>query len=304
MKYDVAIVGGGPAGVSAALYARARGAKIVVLDKNGIGGLISRVSLVSHFLGVSEGLSGPQFAKLMAGQLERAGVEAAVDEVLRLEVQNGQIHLSGRKGQWEASAAVLATGTKPRRLGLSGEDELGVCGLGLDRLDDLSAKEIVVVGGSDGAAKEAIHLAGRTKEVHLVFIERELAAVSEFRRAIEKLPNVRTYPASRVTSISGGEKVQRVVIASDDGAQTVLRCDDEIPLFVCAGRLPQANLAPEKTSEGWAKCAPDMATSLPGVFVAGDMRDGALRQVAGAVRDGAVAGIAAAGWARAHGGLK
>lgn len=161
--YDVIIIGAGPAGISAGIYAVSRGQKTLILEKNQVGGLIRRVSAVTHYAAIVEGETGESFAKCLRKQAENTGVEILKTEVKKVELTGVEKRIYTEKECYCAKKVILANGTSPRKLGIPGEIELAGRGIGMNAAKDAMkyrGKHVYVIGGADGAVKEALYLAG------------------------------------------------------------------------------------------------------------------------------------------------
>jgi thioredoxin reductase (NADPH) len=179
--HDVIVLGAGPAGVSAAVYAKSRGLDVVVLEQNRVGGMIANVSLVTHFAGIGAEESGAQFASRLSDQLQRSGIEVRHECVTSVRLEGPVKEIVTDKTTWQAKAVILATGSTPRRLDIPGAKELTGKGFALNAARDgmrYAGKDVYVVGGSDGAAKEALFLSKTSKEVTMIHFEEKLGAIA------------------------------------------------------------------------------------------------------------------------------
>ena len=290
---DLIVVGAGPAGVAAALYGRARGLEVTIFDPHGVGGLIAGASLVSHYPALLGGESGAEFASRMADQLKTSGVELVREEVKAIEQIEAGWRVSTAVETLSCKSLVLATGSTPRRPAIEGlPQKVAHFASAIDAKD----RACLVVGGGDGAAKEALALLDRgAKSLSLVFPEESLPCIAEFATPLKASPLVTLYPASSLTSIA--QDLTSAHLATADGEVT-LRCAEGLEVVICAGQVPNDSLTSTLLGPGFVKADEGCQTSLPGLWVAGDLRDKKVRQVATAAADGAVAGIAAAAWAK------
>lgn len=296
--YDLAVIGGGPAGISAALYARARGMETILVERDAIGGLIGKVSLVSHYVGVEAGETGDSFASRMKAQLEASGCAIKLGEVTGLSLEGKVKKIALGDQIVEARSVVIATGSSPRKLGLAGEDQLGLGVWARDCIGAITGREIVVVGGSDGALKEALYLTDYASQVHLVHFEPQLGAISEFLSQVGKKQNITVYLHSTVTAIEGHGAVQKITVHNSQTKEnrSFQAADGGVmPLFVYIGQVPNSAVAGGvlALNDGFIVTENDVSTRISGVFVAGDVRVKAVRQVSTAVSDGTLAGIRA-----------
>ena len=254
--YDVIIIGAGPAGISAGIYAVSRGQKALILEKNQVGGLIRRVSAVTHYAAIVEGETGESFAKRLRKQAENAGVEILKTEVKKVELTGVEKRIYTEKECYCAKKVILANGTSPRKLGIPGEIELAGRGIGMNAAKDAMkyrGKHVYVIGGADGAVKEALYLAGVAEKVE------SLEILDEKTGAIETIE------------------------------------DPGCGIFVYVGTVPNTELYNEiRLDNGFLTTDENMQTEIPGVYAVGDIRVKQVRQVSTAVADGTIAAIHAA----------
>ncbi len=296
--YDIIIIGGGPAGISAALYAVSRGKSTLVLEKERIGGLAGTVSLVSHYASVADGETGPEFAAKLRDQAQRSGVEVVYKDVRSVELVGDVKTVRTDDETYEATRVIIANGCTPRKLGVPGERELAGKGTGLNALRDgerYRGKNVYVIGGADGAVKEALHLSQFARALTLVCIEEKLACAAEFQKKLAEKNNVTVVPASRLHALEGSEQVEKVYL-ENIGTGLITEIEDPgAGVFIYAGSTPNTELYPELTLvDGYIPVNERMETEILGVYAAGDIRVTPVRQIATAVSDGAVAAIHAA----------
>lgn len=296
--YDLLIIGAGPAGISAGIYGVSRGLRVLILERNRVGGIIGNVSTVTHYAAIVEPESGASFAKRMEEQALGAGVEIRYENVTGVELSGEVKRAVTDEGSYEARKIILANGTTPRKLEIPGEAEYAGRGIGLNAARDgekYKGKNIYVVGGADGAVKEALYLSRFAKELTIIHFEEKLGCIAEFQKKVAAAPNIRLRLESRLQSVSGNNQVDILEIRSErDGS--VERVEDAgCGVFVYAGTLPNTGLYNElELRDGFIPVNDKMETAIPGVYAAGDIRVKQVRQVATAVSDGAVAAINAA----------
>lgn len=166
---DIIVIGAGPAGISAAIYAKSRGLDVLVIEKNRVGGIIGNVSTVTHYSAIVENETGESFAKRMKKQAEGAGVDIIYENVIEVSLIDDIKTIKTETHTYESKAVIIANGSTPRQLGIPGEIELAGNGIGLNAARDgikYKDKNIYVVGGADGAIKEAIYLAQYAKKTY------------------------------------------------------------------------------------------------------------------------------------------
>lgn len=296
--YDIIIIGAGPAGISAGIYAVSRGKRTLILEKAQVGGIIGKVSTVTHYTAIEKQETGATFAARMKEQALQAGVEIVQAEAVHVALTGEVKSVTTDRGVYEAKRIILANGGTPRKLGIPGEKELAGKGMGMNAARDGAAyagKNVYVVGGADGAVKEALYLAGFAKQVTIVHFEEQLGCIAEFRQKVAAAGNISVRLASRLHAVYGQDQVERLEIASeqDDSIETIE--DPGCGIFVYAGILPNTELYTELALEGgYIPTNDKMETAIPGVYAAGDIRVKQVRQVATAVSDGAIAAINAA----------
>jgi thioredoxin reductase (NADPH) len=295
MVYDLIVIGAGPAGISAAVYAASRGLCVLTLEKEKVGGIIRKVSTVTHYAGISPGETGTAFAERLEQQALRTGVEIRYEQVIKTALTGDIKHVETISTTYEAPAVIIANGTTPRKLGITGEQEFAGKGIGSLAATDgprYQGKNIYVIGGADGALKEAIFLAQFAKKITVVAVEKQLSAIPEFVKIFSQLSNTAVLTGKRLTAVSGTDHVTELELTDEaSGIKTTLH-DDGCGIFIYAGSTPSTALYTElPLTDGYIPVTEKMETILPGVFVAGDIRVKQLRQVATAVSDGALAGI-------------
>ena len=296
--YDIIIIGAGPAGISAGIYAVSRGKRTLILEKAQVGGIIGKVSTVTHYTAIEKQETGATFAARMKKQALQAGVEIVQAEVVHVALTGEVKSVTTDRGVYEAKRIILANGGTPRKLGIPGEKELVGKGMGMNAARDgadYAGKNVYVVGGADGAVKEALYLAGFAKQVTIVHFEDQLGCIAEFRQKVAAAGNISVRLASRLHAVYGQDQVERLEIASEQDGSIETIEDPGCGIFVYAGILPNTELYTELALEGgYIPTNDKMETAIPGVYAAGDIRAKQVRQVATAVSDGAIAAINAA----------
>lgn len=296
--YDVVIIGAGPAGISAGIYGASRGKKVLVIEKDQTGGLIGKVSTVTHYAGVIPGETGATFAARLKQQAETAGVEILKAEMKKAELIGAKKEIFTDKGVFEAKKVILANGTSPRRLEIPGETELWGKGMGMNAAKDgesYRGKHIYVVGGADGAVKEALYLAKLASEVTIIHFEDSLGCIAEFREKVKDTPNISLRLHSRLHGVYGTDQVRTLEILDEHTGAIETIEDPGCGIFVYAGTIPNTELYTQMSLEnGFIPVNEKMETEIPGVYAAGDIRVKQVRQVSTAVADGTIAAIHAA----------
>lgn len=290
-SYDVAVIGGGPGGYTAALYCARSGYSVIVLEKLSPGGQMATTGQVDNYPGFDEGIDGFELGEKMQKGAERFGVETAFVNVTEAKLDGDIKKITTSKGEIEARAVVLATGASPRELGLAEEKMLRGRGVAYCATCDgmmYKGKTVVVVGGGNSAAADALYLSKICKKVYLVHRRDNLRAS---RIYLEPLKNsgIEFVWNSRVTGILHDKKVSGVMVTDNDSTVKEIACDG---VFAAIGRVPDTGLFQgqvEMDKQGYLVADETTRTNLPGVFAVGDARTKPLRQIVTAAADGAVA---------------
>ncbi len=303
-RYDCIIIGAGPAGLSAALYAARDRLKTLVLEKLVPGGQISTTDRIENYPGI-ERIDGPGLIEQMQKQATNFGAEIKTSsEVTFLKkLQDSNIEVSCDKDKFIARATVLAPGSDYRKLGVPGEEEFRNAGAGVSYCGTCDApffkgKQVVAVGGGNSALEETLHLTKFAEKITLIHRRDEFRATKILQEEIQAKANE---PNSNLiikyntvaTAIEGKEKVQSIKLKNvKTGEEENYPCDG---VFIFVGMVPNTNFLKgfvELTENGFIKCeCAYLRTKVPGVFAAGDCRVGAAMQLATAVGDGVVAAM-------------
>lgn len=291
--YDMIIVGGGPGGYTAALYATRAGLSTLVLEKLSAGGQMALTSEIDNYPGFPQGVDGFDLGMAMQEGAQRFGAQTQMTTVTALELSGAVKTVTTTDGAFRSRTVVLATGAGPRLLGLPKEQELTGKGLHYCAHCDgmfYRNKTVVVVGGGNSAVADALLLSRICKKVILVHRRDSLRATQLYHKQLEKAENVEFRWNSTVAELLHGDRLTGVRLTDvRTGDETELSCDG---LFVSIGRVPVSDLAAGQVAldeNGYIVADESTRTSLPGVFAVGDVRTKALRQIVTAVADGAVA---------------
>lgn len=291
--YDMLIVGGGPAGYTAALYAARAGLKVAVLEKLAAGGQMALTHWIDNYPGFEEGIDGFTLAQNMEKQAKRFGAVSIRADVKKLELAASPKVVYTAKGEFYGKTVVLATGANPRLLGISREKELTGRGVGYCAACDgmfYRGKTVVVVGGGNTAAAEALLLSRIAKKVYLVHRRDTLRATRIYHKQLEEAENVELLWNSVVTEFLGEDRIAGVRLKNLlSGAETELACEG---VFISVGRIPVTELVADQLQlddNGYVVADESTKTNIPGVYAIGDVRTKKLRQVVTAVADGALA---------------
>ncbi len=293
MLYDIIIIGAGPAGLTAAIYAQRAGKNCLIIERGAFGGQISLSPKLENYPGFTE-ISGAEFSDRLVEQALGLGAEVELDEVTSVE-DKGEVKLvSTLSGEFEAKAVIVAAGAKHRRLGLEREEELTGMGVSYCAVCDgafFRGLSVAVVGGGSSALQDAILLSDICEKVYLIY-RSTIRGEQKLVEALEKRTNVEFIPGGEVSSLKGETELSAISVRTEVGEREIQLQG----LFVAVGYAPDN--APfagvlEIDKWGYAASGEDCLSATPGVFAAGDCRSKRIRQVTTAVADGAVAALAA-----------
>lgn len=291
---DVMIIGGGPAGVAAANYARARGLSVKLFESNKIGGLITLTTLVSHYPGLEAEENGISFGVKLESQLLANGTDIIKERVIKADLNSNPKKLYTDKGSYEGKVVIIATGTYPNIPDYIGKETISILPNAWEKLNTVSGKEVFVLGGSDGACKEAITLSKYAELVHIVHHGKNLTTIAEFADIINNSSNIVVDLDSEIHEVEGKEdEIKKVVINDSNGNKTEY-AGSSYEVFAYIGQHPVNELFIDQLEleNGYIK-SKGIETNIPGVFSAGDINVKTVRQISTAVNDGTLAGIAA-----------
>ena len=292
--WDVIVTGAGPSGLTVGIYtARAR-REVLILERLAPGGLINLTEMVENYPGFEKGIKGHELAQAMENQATRLGtkIERALVEKVELSDSLKIVHAESKV--YRAKTLVVASGTNPKRLKVSGELKFMGRGVSTCAICDgpfFRDKVVGIIGGGDSAAQEAIYLARLANEVHLVHRRDQLRAVKEIQEKAFAMQNIKFHWNRVVVSIDGDEKVKSVILKDAQTGETErLELDG---LFIYIGLVPNteflAGLPIATDDQGFVITNENMETNIPGIYAVGDVRSKKLRQVSTAVGDGAIA---------------
>jgi len=296
--YDLIVVGSGPAGLTAALYAAREGLDTLVIERAGVGGQAGVTERLDNFPGFPEGVSGEEFADRLRAQAERFGVELLqAQEVSDIRIDGRYRCVTTRDGEdYRAGAVLLAVGSTYRRLGIPGEEDFIGAGVHFCATCDgafYRGKEVLVVGGGNSAGEESIFLTKFASKITLVTRDDELTASEVVRQKVGENEQIDVVTHSSPSEFRGDSRLRSVVLRdAHTGEETEISPDG---VFVFIGLLPNSELVrgSMKLDElGFVQTDMGLQTSMPGVFAAGDVRAGSTKQAASAAGEGAAAALA------------
>lgn len=289
--YDLIIIGSGPAGLSAAVYAKRAGLSTLVLEKNPMsGGQVLNTYEVDNYLGMP-GINGFDLGMQFREHADRLGAEFVEADVRGIGTCNGFHIVKTARHTFRARAIIIAAGAAHRKLAVPGEERLAGRGISYCATCDgafFRGKTVAVIGGGDVAVEDAIFLARSCKKVYVVHRREELRAAKILQNKLFSLPNVEMVWNCTVSEIEGGEQVTGIVLWDRKEEERRQLAVDGV--FIAVGIVPntEAFLDVVQTDEnGYLEAGEDCRTSVPGIFAAGDIRTKRLRQIVTAVSDGA-----------------
>lgn len=291
--YDMVIVGGGPGGYTAALYAARAGLDVVVLEKLSAGGQMALTQQIDNYPGFPAGVDGFLLGEQMQEQAEHFGAETVYAEVEALDLLAQPKVLETSEGVFYGKTVVFATGANPRELGVPGEKELVGRGIAYCAACDgmrYKDKTVVVVGGGNSAVADALLLSRVAKQVILVHRRDKLRATKVYHEPLMRAENVEFRWNSTVIELLADGSLHGIRLKDvQTGEESELACDG---VFVSVGRQPATELVRGQIrldAQGYIEAGESTETNLPGVYAVGDVRTKQVRQVVTAVADGAVA---------------
>ena len=292
-NYDIAIIGAGPAGMTAAIYACRAGKSAALFEKNYPGGQMVNAHIVDNYPAEGE-ISGFDLAQKMFEQTMAAGAEFINEEVTDISPLADGVRIVTARGEYAAAAAVMATGTVRSRLNIPGEDRLDGRGVSWCATCDgalYKGKDVAIVGGGNSALSEAIYLAALCKSVHIIHRRNAYRAEASLVEKLRNTPNIVEHLECVPEAIEGGESVSGITLKKGEEMLTL----PVEGVFVAIGGKPDQKLLAgvEKDAGGYVKTDGEMRTSLPRVFAAGDNISKQVRQIVTACSDGAIAALSA-----------
>ena len=290
--YDMVIIGGGPGGYSAALYAARAGLDVVVLERLSAGGQMALTHQVDNYPGFAEGIDGFTLGMQMQEGAERFGAKTEYAEVKSMDLRAEPKRIETSEGTFLGKTVVYAAGAGPRKLGLPEEEKVAGRGVHYCAACDgmfYKGKTVVVVGGGNSAVADALILSRLAEKVILVHRRDSLRAEKVYHKALKEAENLEFRWNSVVSEVLHEDKVTGIRLKNvSNGEESVISCDG---VFVSIGRSPNTELLKGQVAldaHGYVSAGESCRTNIPGVFAVGDVRTKALRQIVTAAADGAV----------------
>ena len=301
---DILIIGAGPAGLAAALYAGRSLVKPIVLERLSVGGLVLSTEWIDNYPGFPDGIAAPELMEHMRRQAERFGAEFVSDEALSLTRTDAGFSVATAEGTvYKAGSVIVATGATPRVLPVKEESRYRGRGVSYCATCDAAFfkdKPVAVIGGGGSAVEEALVLARGCSKVTVVFPLDALQAEPVLVEQLRALSNVEFVPGATPAAVEGEGKVERLRLRLTAGGEKTL---DVSAVFVAMEFVPTGDLLKglvEVDAQGYVMTPESTETSIPGLYIAGDVRRKSLRQIVTAVADGAVAAQKAGTYVRSR----
>ena len=308
--YDVIILGGGPAGLTAGLYAGRSRLSTLIIEKGQDGGQIAITDEIENYPGqMVEGESGPSLISRMTEQAKKFGAERCADVIKSVELEGEVKKLTGLKGEYQAKCVIIATGAFPKPIGCENEGRFTGKGISFCATCDASFFEdfeVYVVGGGDSAVEEAMYLTKFARKVTIIHRRNELRAAKSIQEKAFANPKIAFMWDSVVVRVDGDDLLSSMTVKNvKTGELTVVEADEEDGLFGLFGFIgynPNSKLFEGmlEMENGYIRTDDNMHTNIPGVFAAGDIRVKSLRQVVTAAADGAIAAMQAEHYISSH----
>lgn len=289
--YDIVVLGGGPAGYTAAMYAGRANLSVLLIESIAPGGQMGQTEWVDNYPGFPEGINGFDLAQRMKAQAERFGATTHLETVTKVSLQGAVKHVETNVGTYEARCIIVATGAAPRKLGVQGEAVLAGKGVSYCATCDgnfFRNKIVAVIGGGDTAAADALSLSKLAKKVYVIHRRDKLRASKAYLQPLAQRTNIEFLWNTRITHVLGESHVTGLALSRQNGVEDVLPVDG---VFVAIGTVPNSELFSAQLvcdSNHYVLAGDNTKTNLDGVFAIGDVRQKPLRQIATAVSDGAV----------------
>jgi thioredoxin reductase (NADPH) len=301
---DVLIVGAGPAGLTAAIYASRSGLRTLVYEKGFPGGLATVTDRIDNYPGFPEGISGMELGQLMEEQANRFGAEIEAGEISRVWKTDEAVHAMVKDRTFTAGTAIIAAGSVPRKIGVPGEAELTGKGVSYCATCDgplYKNKVTAVIGGGDSALQEALFLARFASRVFVIHRRDELRGAAVLQDEVRADPRVEIVLNKAIQSIEGTDQATGVLVKDkSSGEETLIAAEG---VFIYVGYDPSVGFLGkefQRSETGFLLTDADLQTSVPGVFAAGDVRQKILKQVVTAAGEGALAAISAYSYLESH----
>ena len=289
--YDIIVIGAGPAGLTAAIYAKRASKKVLVLESLTYGGAIINTLDIDNYP-VEAHISGFDFATKLCNQVKEMDVDIKLEKVIKIENSDKEKIVVTNKEKYQTKTIIIATGSKNRKLGLFNEDNFVGKGISYCATCDgafYKQKKVAIIGGGNTALEDALYLSDISDTVYLIHRKSEFRGDDVTLLKLKNKDNVKIITNSNVTNLNGDNTIKSIEITDNNGVVSTLEIDG---LFVAIGRIPQTeifNNMIELDKDGYIKTDEDCHTNISGIYAAGDIRAKSLRQLVTATADGAIA---------------
>ena len=295
-KYDLLVLGSGPAGATAAIYALREGLKVLLIEKEAVGGKLNTISSIQNYPGYTD-ISGVELASKLKEQLASLNADIVQDNVIKIKQKDGKFHVFLEKKSYIVPSVIIATGTRDMKLGVTGETELLGRGVSYCSLCDgpfFRNKVVAVIGAGDRAYSEAIYLSSIAKKVYI--IQRGLSRADKFNTdKANKINNITIIQNSPIVSINGEKRVESITTSNKEKtSQTTIEVQGVFPLVGNRPNTDMLDAFPVLSEKGFIVVNQQMETTFKGLFACGDVLFKDIRQITTAVGEGAIAGTMAA----------
>lgn len=294
MTYDIIIIGAGPAGMTAALYAKQARKNVLVFEKEAVGGQILKANNVKNYPGFEE-ISGYDYSMKLYNQITNIGVEVKFEEVLKINNNEDTKEVITPKGNYYTKSVIIAAGAKNKKLNLNNEDNLLGKGVSYCTTCDgmfYKNKTVAVYGGGNSAIDGALYLSNICEKVYLIYRQKDFKLNNDNTNKLKNLENVEIIFSTNIIDLIGTDKLDEITL-KDDSSEYNLKIDG---LFIEIGYVPVSEMCKniiDIDDRGYIIAKEDCNTNQEGIFVAGDIRIKDIRQLTTACSDGTVAAIAA-----------
>lgn len=292
--YDIIIIGAGPAGLTAAIYASIARKKILILEKEVYGGQIVNAHKIKNYPGFEE-ISGYDYATALYSQAKSYNPDIKFEEVIEIKDNDDFKEIITTKGNYKAKSVIIATGSKNRKLGLNNEDKLLGKGISYCATCDgtfYKEKRVAITGGGNNAIDDALYLSDIVKKIYVIYRQKDFRIESINLDKLKEKDNVEFILNSNIIDIKGSEKLDSIIVKNNEtNKETEINVDG---LFIAIGHIPVSSMCKNliKTNEyGYIVALEDCKTNIDGIFAAGDIRVKDIRQLTTACSDGTVAAL-------------
>ncbi|HOM68523.1 MAG TPA: thioredoxin-disulfide reductase [Candidatus Paceibacterota bacterium] len=295
--YDVIIIGSGPAGLTAAIYAGRAELKTLVIAGVKYGGQLMDTTVIENYPGFPEGIKGSELIEKMIAQAQKFNAQIVFEDALKVELQEKIKKVYTFEKEYQAKTVILALGANPRKLNVTGEEKLWGKGVSACAVCDgalFKNKEVAVVGGGDSAMEEASFLTNFASKVYLIHRRDSFRAAVSMQKKVLNNPKIEILYNSEIEEIIGEEKIEALKIKNNQNQSSKLLKVDG--LFLAIGHIPNTQILQgqlELDEDGYITTKNDVETSIAGVFASGDIKDKAYKQIVTATSGGAIAALKA-----------